>query len=76
VEIKEIKIYKVSVTISVKATKDVAIDQDVKCCMCKRQDRINSTGWIYCEIYNQLVDMVKGFDETGETVGCSEYERG
>lgn len=49
------------------------LDATVKCCACKRQQRIDGKGWIYCIYINDMLEYNE-YDETGETNGCSEYE--
>lgn len=50
------------------------LNNSAKCCTCTRQARINGTAWIYCPIYIYDMLELEGFDETGETQGCSEHE--
>ncbi len=53
--------------------KEVDLNFNITCVSCKRQENINGSAWLYCEIFNNQMLLNDGFDETGETMGCTEH---
>lgn len=50
------------------------IIKGVNCCSCGRPKRVQNVAWIYCNIFNDHMLSLAGFDETGELHGCVSYE--
>ena len=48
----------------------VIADNKRSCVRCKRETK---QARVYCDIYNNQMLNIKGFDETGELHGCSEF---